>query len=108
MRMIKILSLLVVFAMSLLMISTIKTYAGSTSGVMIFECDIKLIITASDLTGSEDGTCKTSSGGDCEVGDLCADCISACLNAGYANEGFVGTRVSSHTRYMLVKPDIGK
>ncbi len=71
MRYIKVLSMFVILAVALLLISTIKTYAGAAA--LIFDCDgVQVISKSTDSSGV--GACDKDT--DCAVGELCADCIA--------------------------------
>jgi len=78
MRTIKVLGLFVIFVLTLLFFSTTRTYAGAMGlSVAIIQCTGQpSLIVSADIT-DEQGTCQTTA--DCEVGDLCASCLSACL-----------------------------
>ena len=100
MRYIKVLSMFVILAVALLLMSTIRTYAGVTP-TMIFDCDGDLFIVKSDLAGGDFGGCDTDEA--CGPGDACADCIEACLDAGFDNEAITATGAGK-SRYVLACP----
>jgi len=84
MRYIKVLSLFVILAVALLLISTIRTYATGISGpaAAIIVCDGDLVVIKAAITDTSYG-CDTGSGDDCATGAPCEDCLEACLDAGY-------------------------
>ena len=102
MRYIKVLSMFVILAVALLLISTIRTYAGNVGATMIFDCDGDLFIVKSDRAGFDIGGCDTNE--DCEPGDACADCIAECLSQGFESEDIPATGASGKSRYILTCP----
>jgi len=85
MRYIKVLSMFMILVVALLLISTIRTYAGlSTPAVGLIQCDGDLFIVKSELS-STDGACNTG-GGDCAPGDPCEECLEACIGAGFQSD----------------------
>src|SRR3972149_4936703 len=84
MRYIKVLSMFVIFAVALLLISTIRTYADAVtaSDVALIQCDGNLLVVKAAISDTSYG-CDTGSGDDCATGAPCEDCLEACLDAGY-------------------------
>ena len=87
MRYIKVLSMFVILVVALLLISTIRTYAGFGPAAAIVQCDgdLEVIKTAISETDSD---CDTGSGDDCEpgVGNSCAACLEACIEVDYSGD----------------------
>jgi len=82
MRYIRVLSMFVILAVALLLISTIRTYAGiSAPAAAIIVCDGNLVVVKTAISDT-DGDCNT--GLDCQPGDLCEDCLEACIEVGYS------------------------
>ncbi len=91
--------MLVILAVALLLISTIRTYAG-TGVVMILDCDGDLLVGKSSVFGGDFLGCDTDES--CMVGLPCAECIKECVEAGLQIEGATGA--SGKSRYVLVCP----
>ena len=89
MRYIKVLSMFVIFAVALLLISTIRTYAGAVtaSDVALIQCDGDLLVVKAAISET-DSDCDTGSGDDCEpgVGNSCAACLEACIEVDYSGD----------------------
>ena len=87
MRYIKVLSMFMILVVALLLISTIRTYAGFT-GAAIVQCDGDLeVIKAVFSDGDTDADCNTTGGSaDCAPGDPCDDCLEECIQLGYSTE----------------------
>ena len=84
MRYIRVLSMFVILAVALLLISTIRTYAGASApaaAIIVCDGDLEVIKTAISETDSD---CNTGSGDFCEPGDPCDDCLEACIEVGYS------------------------
>jgi len=85
MRTIKVLGLFVIFVFTLLFFSTTRTYAGAGAfSVAIIQCTGQpSLVVSADIT--DPGIpCDTSGGlSTCDVGDLCASCLSDCLAEQY-------------------------
>ena len=86
MRYIKLLSMFVILAVALLLISTIRTYAGfGGDAAAIIVCDGNLLVVKTDITDTGDDCC-TGSYCDCQVGDRCDECLEACIDLGYSSD----------------------
>jgi len=77
---IKILSMFLIFVLSLFFISTIKTYAGAGTNIGIIVCNAKLKVLKADII-NESGGCATDV--NCEIGDRCVECLADCADAGF-------------------------
>ena len=102
MRYIKVLSMFVILTVALLLISTIRTYAGSEG--LIFDCDGDQLISKSTDTGGV-GNCAIDE--NCEVGDSCANCIDICLDSGSCipDDELTVTGGGGKTRVFILCPD---
>lgn len=82
---IKILSLFVIFVLSLFFVSTMKTYAGVARPTAIIVCDGNLEVIKADIL-LPNGECDTGSGDACEpkVGNSCAECFGECRDVGFS------------------------
>jgi len=98
MRHIKVLSMFVILVVVLLLISSIRTYAGNNPAAAIIQCDGDLLIVKSAITDT-DYDCCTGNGCDCQVGDRCADCLEECIDLGYSSE--VSQTGSGKVTYLL-------
>ena len=87
MRYIKVLSMFVILAVALLLISTIRTYAGAvtSSDVALIQCDGDLLVVKAAISET-DSDCNTGSGDFCEPGDPCDDCLEECIQSGYSDD----------------------
>ena len=88
MRYIKVLSMFVILAVALLLISTIRTYAGAVTGsdVALIQCDGDLLVVKAAISNT-DGDCNDTGGGaDCALGDPCDDCLEECIESGYSDD----------------------
>ena len=83
MRHIKVLSMFVILVVVLLLISSIRTYAGNNPAAAIIQCDGNLLIVKSALS-STDPQCCTGSYCDCQVGDRCEECLEECIEVGFS------------------------
>ncbi len=103
MRYIKVLSMFVILVVALLLISTIRTYAGNP-GVLIIDCDGNQVISKSTESENTPYDCDIS--GDCGVGDSCVDCIATCLAIDcIPDDEPATTGAGGKTRVFIVCPD---